>query len=184
MAPHIHYDPDNTASYAADKSTIRTLLCLAAASGTPLRHIDISSAFTAERYAYEKPVYVRQIHQFDGTLKYPDRPIGKLNLNLYGSKPASHIYFTGLTAHLQKHGFAALHSDPCVFTKKTINGTITAGVTTDDFLVSAPTDNLIDTFTATLKKNIPYGTWALRRNISAGQFAGKHTGLYTYHSLP
>lgn len=91
MAPHVQYNPENPASYAADKSSIRIQLVLAAASVIPLRHIDISSASTAEKYTYDKPAYEKQMTKFDGGLHFLDRLIVILNLNLYGSKPASHI---------------------------------------------------------------------------------------------
>lgn len=152
MKAKVHYDPDHIASYAADKTSIRALICLATASSMPLRHIDISSAFTAEKYSHNQPVYVRQTPRFDGSLTHPHCTYGKLILNLYGSKPASIIYFTGLQSHLKANGYNPLQTDPCVFTKTTHQGTVTAGITTDDFLISAPSNKLIDEFSHMLKK--------------------------------
>ena len=45
MLPGIHYDPNNTSTFAADKTTIRIIIGHAAAHHLPAEHLDISSAF-------------------------------------------------------------------------------------------------------------------------------------------
>lgn len=77
----------------------------------------------------------------------------KINPKLGGSKPASQIYFTGFKSHLKKHWYPLLEAYPCKFTNYKKKGTTTAVITSDDFLVTAPTDTLIEEFSTILKKN-------------------------------
>lgn len=151
MRPHEHYDPDKTASFSGEKSIIRIILALEAKSEHKLIHLYISSAFTAELYTHTEPLYVHQPTLFNGQISDPTKPNSKLLLNLYGSKPDAHTYFEVLATHLKSHGYHALNAYPCVFTKTTPKGSITAVITTDDFLLSAPTLTLIESFTAMLK---------------------------------
>lgn len=146
MSPHIHYDNDHTESDAAEKSSIRTLICLATASEMPLFHIEIYSEFTAEKYTHTKPVFEKQNTRFDGSMTHPTCCTVQLILNLYGSKPASQIYFTGRKAHLIQNGYTPLQADPCTFAKRIKQYTTTDGTTTDDFLVTALNHKIIDEF--------------------------------------
>lgn len=146
MKPNIHYDPSRTAAYSADKATIRLIFAIAAYNRQPTRHFDIQSAFTHESYNFENPVYVRQPRKFDGSLQHPDKPIGKLKLNLYGSKPACHIYHAGLDTHLQKHQYYPTEADPCLYAKTNLKGTTLIAITIDDFLVTAPKQQYISEF--------------------------------------
>lgn len=145
MKPHMHLDPNKTTYYAAEKATIRTIICLVAAIEYPLRHLDLSPEFTAETYELDNPVLVHKMHRFDGTMKHKYMPHGRLILNLYGSKQTAHTYLKGLATHI-KTRYTPTESDPFLFTKHTHNGTITTGITTNDFLVAAPHQHLITEF--------------------------------------
>lgn len=112
MAPGVHYDAAATAAYAVDKSTVRPLYVIEAARGHPLLHLDIKSAFTTETYRHEFPVYVRQMRRADNSFTHPQCPIGRLRLNLYGTKPACHIYHAGLDAHLRSLHYSRAEVDP------------------------------------------------------------------------
>lgn len=147
--PHQHYDPDRTAAYAADKTSIRVLIAIAAAKRQPLRAFDISSAYTAEQYTHDRPVYVTQHPLFNGTMMHPNAKYGKLKLNLYGTPSAAATYFNGLRQHLAQHGFVATSSDPCLFIHR--SKAILVCSTTDDFLVTAPTLEHISHFARTLR---------------------------------
>lgn len=139
MRPKVHYDPANTAAYAVDKTTIRTLYALAARGGLPLRHLDIASEFSTELYHHDKAVYVRQMGKFDGTVTHPDSPIGRLRLNLYGTKTACNIFHGRFHRHMKANGFTPSSADPCVYIKREATGTELAGVTIDDFIIMAQT---------------------------------------------
>lgn len=134
------------------QKSIQTILCLAAKTGHILRHYYISSALTSEPYSNTKAVFVRQLPLLDGTMIYPNHHIGQLRLNLYGSRPAAHIYYQDLDTHLIEHGFNPMQSDPCVFLNNALNCTTTVGITTDDFLVSKPTEHLITYFRKILQE--------------------------------
>lgn len=129
----------------------------------PLRHVDISSAFTAQKYNHDKPVFVKETARFDGSFTNPNCTFGKFILILYGSNTASQIYFAGLQVHL-KNGYTALQADPCIFTKNDAKGTKTAGITTEDLLITAPTEHLIEELT-TMLKSTQSGTSALLKHI-------------------
>lgn len=44
MKPHIHFDPNKTTTYMADKSSVRLLFALVAFYKLNLEHIDIEAA--------------------------------------------------------------------------------------------------------------------------------------------
>lgn len=110
-------------------------------SPSTLIHLYISSAFSTEEYDHYRSLYVHQQPSFDGTLIRPDKPIGRLRLNLYGSKPSG---YTGLSENLTSHFYTPHEAYPCLFTKHVKNGSTTAGITTDDFLITAPNEELIN----------------------------------------
>lgn len=101
-APHTHYDQDETATFMADKTTIRLLFALAAANGLHMEHLDITWAYLHEKYEHDKPVYIWQPPRFDGSYKHPVAA-GRLFGIIYGTPPAAHTYSTKLHEHLKKH---------------------------------------------------------------------------------
>lgn len=78
----VHFDPDKTTAFTEDKAGSHILFSTEAAHGQPMRHLEIKSAFTSEKFSHDRPVYVHQMKQFDGTYCYPSGRIGKLLLNL------------------------------------------------------------------------------------------------------
>lgn len=112
MKRDIHYDTTKIAEYAANKSSIGTLLCLDEAAQYQPYHLDIYSEFTAEPYQKRTPVYVKQMPKLGGTRLNTETPLGRLNLNIYGSKPGTHTYYHGLALHILKKGSTHLDSDP------------------------------------------------------------------------
>lgn len=152
MIANVHYDPANTAPYAADQAYIRLIFSIAASRKQPIKHFDNTSAFRAEEYTYSKLVHVRQIPLFDGTLTHPDMPIGILKKNLYGSKTASHIYNQGLKAHLKRNESTPLEEDPCLYIRNNKQGPTIVGIRTHDFLITAPTQESITEFLGIFQK--------------------------------
>ena len=143
MQPYIHFNPDRVTTYTAERPSIRTIMCLAAAYNFKTDHFGISSAFLQERYEHHKPVYVSQLPRFNGKYQHKCRA-GKLKGNLYGTPPASHIYFEALAKFLISNGYAQTHSDPCLFLRHTQDETIFLTVTIDDFFVAATSTTLIE----------------------------------------
>lgn len=56
------------------------------------------------------------------------------------------MYFKVLPKHLFNNDHSTTQSDPFILTKTTNSGTITAGITTDYFLITVPSTKLIDSF--------------------------------------
>ena len=151
MTPNIHYDPDKTATYMADRTTIRTLFALAASRQMVIEHFDISGAYLHEAYKHDKNVYVWQPQRFNGTYKHKATH-GQLKGNLYGTPAAANIYSTQLHAHLKKHGYTQMRSDTSLFTKKSADHLIIVGISMDDFLPIATHKYLIDDLYNILQK--------------------------------
>ena len=150
MQPYTHFNPNHVTTYTAERSTIRAIMCLSATFNLKIEQFDISSAFLHEQYNHTTPVFIQQLPRFDGTYKHPCRA-GKLIGNLYGTPPASYIYFEALTKFLKTSGYKQANSDPCLFFNNTRKGNIFVTVTIDDFFVAASTTALIDKFYSTLK---------------------------------
>lgn len=104
MIPDLHCNPNHTTSHNAEKTTIRLLLAYAAASNLVLDQFDIVSAYTHEPYSHDKPVYIKQPKQFDGTLRHPDKN-GILRKNLYGTPSGGYYYLDGAITYLRTIGF-------------------------------------------------------------------------------
>ena len=103
MVPGVHYDPDQTTTYMAEKKSVRHLLALCAAKNWVIEHFDITSAYLHERYTHPTPVFVQQPRRLNGSLTHTGKA-GRLLGNLYGTPPAAHIYFNGLTSQLISKG--------------------------------------------------------------------------------
>eukprot|EP00171_Calliarthron_tuberculosum_P009878 IDg9878t1 len=71
MIPFVHYDPNDTAAYAADRTTIRLLLAMSVQLRLKRRHIDFTAAFLHERYAGPTPLFIKPIPNFDGSQAHP-----------------------------------------------------------------------------------------------------------------
>lgn len=78
IVAYFHYDPDNTAAYTAEKTTLRLLLALIAARWLYYEHFGIKSAFVHEDYAYRNPVLIKRPPKFDDTLRHPGETAGIL----------------------------------------------------------------------------------------------------------
>ena len=70
MKPGLHYDPNHTTTYTADRTTQRLLIVIHAAKNIPLEHFDIKSAYLHEQYQHNHPIYVKQMQKFDGSYKH------------------------------------------------------------------------------------------------------------------
>ena len=149
MLPHTLFDPATTATFTADKTTIRLLLCHASAHRIPIEHFDITSAYLHEPFSHKTPVFIKQHPLFDGSLKHPE-PAGTLERNLYGTRQGGRIFCDGARDFLTTHNFTQLKSDPCCFTKFTPTGYIFVAMTIDDFLACATHQPLLDELHQTL----------------------------------
>ena len=64
--------------------------------------------------------------------------------HIYGTPPASRIYFDGLVAYLQKHKYEHADADPSILLRHSSQVTIIIAVGMDDFLLIATNKTLID----------------------------------------
>lgn len=111
-----------------------------------MKHLNIKWTFTTELFANDKPLFVGKMTKFNWTYAHPHHRIGKLLLNLYGTKNPWYIYMEGLDAHLQSHGYTPSEADPFLYHKEVPNGLILIATTVDDFLITASTDKDIEAF--------------------------------------
>lgn len=89
---------------------------------------------------HDKVVYVRQMPQCNRHFIHPDKQIGKLRLNLYGTKSAGHIYYRDLRTFLTNHGSNRSKAEPGLYMKYTKKGLAYMEIATDGSLVSAVTE--------------------------------------------
>ena len=143
MKPGLHYNPEHTTTYTADRTTQRLLIAIHATTNYPLEHFDIKSAYLHEQYQHTNPIYVKQMPLFDGSHKHQGK-YGRLIGNLYGSPPAAYYYNFGLQNYLSSIGYTRSEHDPCLYTKHTPTGNTLISTTIDDFLVLATHQNLVD----------------------------------------
>ena len=69
MTPHIHYDPEKTATYMADRTTVRTMFAIAASMNMKIEHFDITGAYLHEEYKHTKKVFIWQPPRFNRQYK-------------------------------------------------------------------------------------------------------------------
>ena len=70
MKADIHYNPDHTTTYMAEKATFRLLMAISAAKKWNIEHFNITAAYLHELYQHDKPIYIRQHPRFDGRIKH------------------------------------------------------------------------------------------------------------------
>lgn len=167
----VHYDSKDTATYSADRDSLRFVIALASQQAHQLYHVDLKSAFLHERFKGKKKLYMQPLHDFDGTMQTPGLAY-MLAANLYGTPQACKVYIQGAYQHLRKHGYVQCRSDHNVFRLKTQHGSIVMALTIDDFLVAASNRRMYTDLLQTL--SLKYRTkdlgpasrilnWTLRR---------------------
>ena len=181
MTPHKHYDPEKTATYMADRSTIRTMFAIAASYNMQIEHFDITGAYLHETYQHNRKVFVWQPKRFDGSYKHTASH-GQLKGNVYGTPAAANIYSTKLHAHLKRHGYLQMRSDTSLFTKKEGKHRIIVGISMDDFLPIATKKSLIDELYTILQKK--YTVKRMGRPTSYLNWKIRHTKMGIHISQP
>lgn len=76
MLKQIQYEPENTATYAANKTKYRAVIAVSKHRRQPLRHIDFFSTLEAERYDQPTPVYVKRMFRLDVSYNDPTSTFG------------------------------------------------------------------------------------------------------------
>ena len=101
LVPHVHYHPDRTTTYMADKSSVCLLFAIAAFQNPHIELIDIEAAYLHVKVYHIglQPVYVRQHPRFGGTYKHACKR-GKLIKNLYDKPQAGSMWYNAGIAKL------------------------------------------------------------------------------------
>lgn len=135
MHPDIHYDPDETSTYIADKSTVRLLFSLATAGSIHMEQMDLTGAYLHERYEHPRLVYIWQLQRFGRTYKHAARA-GQLIGNIYGKHLATHTYTTKFHEHLRNQDSSRTRLHPSFFYKRHTKNIILISISTDNFLTA------------------------------------------------
>jgi len=124
---------DYTHSFSATMraTSLRLLLALAAGERLKLEHFDVTAAFT--QADIDSDVYVDPPDGFPALAG----KVLKLKKALYGTKQASRMWQLKLRDKLIKMGFTNSSHDPCLFSRRTKEGSIMLiGVYVDDIVLA------------------------------------------------
>ena len=147
-------DYDEVFAPVARGNAIRTVLALANHLDWHIHQMDVKTAFLNgdldhEIYMSQPPGYIDK--------KHPDY-VCKLQRSLYGMKQSARCWNEKIDAYLRKTGYAANPHDPCVYVKKTKDGTgktskmVVLILYVDDILLASADRSLIDQEKASLAK--------------------------------
>lgn len=131
-------DYEETFSPVIRFNTLRTLLSIAAANKMILKQFDVKTAFLYGEL--KEDVYMHQPIGFDDNT---DR-VCKLRKSLFGLKQASRCWNHKFKSFIEKFGFVACQSDPCVFVKSDGDDIVILALYVDDGLVTGNNTQSID----------------------------------------
>lgn len=95
MKSGVHYYPDRVKCPTAEKATARLLFAIAAGHAWKIEHMDITIAYAHEPSSSPKPIFVRELPDWQGNFKH-GRRTGLLVRNLWGGRYAGHNYADSL----------------------------------------------------------------------------------------
>lgn len=151
MVPGFYYDLKITASYSIDRSTIHLLIVLSVTQNRKLKYLDITSVYTSENYENSN-IFVCQMPCWNGKYLHPEILVRKLKLNSYESKSAANIYCSGLNKHFTAQDRYPIEAEPCLYIYESTSGRTYIAFTTDEFFISAKTNDDIDRIKRILQK--------------------------------
>ena len=148
------YVPDGQwhSSPVADRSTVRSVLCIAALRCLKLGDADLSQAYTAQRMPFSKPVYMYLPEGYGQTGADGKPRVALLERPLYGLPFSGKALYCSLSDWLQRIGFSQSLTDPCLFIYRKGGDEMVAGVTVDDILFAGSSDNINAAFITALKR--------------------------------
>lgn len=127
----------DTYSPVAKMNTVRAVFAVAAARDLTLHQADVRTAFL--HAALDEDIYV----------KLPWGQLAHLRKSLYGLKQAPLAWNKDLTSVMKRLNFAQSQTDPCLFTKHTVQGDILiVAVWVDDLLIAGKTIAAVEAFKA------------------------------------
>ncbi|KAJ3492393.1 hypothetical protein NLJ89_g11253 [Agrocybe chaxingu] len=125
-------DYTNTTSPTARMESWRILLHIGSTLGWDAHQIDVKTAFLYGLLPDHETQYMEQPEGFEEAGK--EGWVWKLQRGLYGMKQSGQIWNQTMNDAMVGWGFQKLASEPCIYYRKTDNGTVIATVHVDDFL--------------------------------------------------
>lgn len=153
-------DYDETFSPVVRFTSIRTLLAIAARNKYKVKQFDVKTAFLYGEL--QEDVYMKQPIGFDDNTGR----VCKLKKSLYGLKQASRCWNIKFKNFIEKFGFVATESDPCVFISVSGESVAILAIYVDDGLVIGNNERVIDSVITHLKQQFEVKT------IELGCFLG------------
>lgn len=147
-----------------------------------MRHLDIKSAFTTEKFQHDRPVFVRQLLAFNGDYRHPDKRVGKLLLKLYGTENACFIHLQSLYAHLSSNGYRPCEADTCVFFKYFLTSASSRPQQSNNFLSLHLRTTSLTNLNQHYLSNTALLTLEPRKSFLVEQYSARAPALFTYHS--
>jgi hypothetical protein len=138
-------DYDETFSPVAHRSSIRTVISVAANENMTLLQFDVSTAFLYGEL--EEEIYMQQPSGFDDG----SGRVCRLRKSLYGLKQAPRCWNKRLYDFLRSRDFEQSEADPCVFVRHRGKQKIIIALYVDDGLVAATSEQEAELLIAELK---------------------------------
>lgn len=131
-------DYDETFSPVVRFTSIRMILAIAVVLNLKLRQFDVKTAFLYGEL--EENVFMKQPFGFNDN----GNSVCKLQKSLYGLKQASRCWNKKFKHFIEKFGFVACASDPCVFVYKYMDNIVILAIYIDDGILAGNNNDFLD----------------------------------------
>ena len=125
------FHPDDIHSPVVHKTSLHSLLSVAAAENLHVYTCDVTSAFL--QAPLKEKIYLKAPPGFASFTDSGEEEVLELSQAIYGLKQSSSVFYDAISAHLISKGFEPLLGDPCLFKRINPDGSKTfAAVYVDD----------------------------------------------------
>ena len=136
------YDCGSTFAPVCRLESQRLLLAIATAKNWPILALDIQTAFLNGKL--QETVFCKQPPGFETSDPTTGTPhVMSLRRALYGLRQSPAVWNSTINAELQKMGFTATASDPCVYTRGAHDGYVMLTLIVDDILLTGLSVSLL-----------------------------------------
>ena len=145
------FHPDDIHSPVVHKTSLRSLLSVAAAENLHVYTCDVTSAFL--QAPLKEKIYLKAPPGFASFTDSGEEEVLELSQAIYGLKQSSSVFYDAMSAHLISKGFEPLLGDPCLFKRINPDGSkIFAAVYVDDITFACSGDAARDAFLAEIRE--------------------------------
>ena len=145
------FHPDDIHSPVVHKTSLRSLLSVAAAENLHVYTCDVTSAFL--QAPLKEKIYLKAPPGFASFTDSGEEEVLELSQAIYGLKQSSSVFYDAMSAHLVSKGFEPLLGDPCLFKRINPDGSkIFAAVYVDDITFACAGDAARDAFLAEIRE--------------------------------